>query len=394
MHRTLRISTFSILNSFLFLVCTCIVTSCTSPKGKAVTEASENNSTNTYAENFLLEKKADHTLLTVRNPWRDAPKELAYRYVLYPRGQAQPSGYEGQQVTFIATPIQRAVCLSTTHIAMLADNGMHANIVGASNLQYIYNEDVQRLAQEGKIAEVGDGGSLNYEKLLSLKPDVVFAFALGNTDDLHERMAKLGLPVVMISEYTESTPLGRAEWTRFIAAFAEKEKEAQERFWKMAEDYEALKKMMVTKSQKPKVLFGLPDKGTWYVPGGKSFVAQLVSDAGGDYLWSENKDRGGSPLSFEAAYERALTAEVWLDVFGASKLSDITSIEPRLAKLPILQAGNVYNYTKRISKGGGYDIFEGGAMSPHRILEDFARILHPEDFPENKDFYFYERLPR
>lgn len=43
----------------------------------------------------------------------------------------------------------------------------------------------------------------------------------------------------------------------------------------------------------------------WYVPGGRSYAAKFIEDAGGKYLWSDNPKTGSIELSFESVLEKA-----------------------------------------------------------------------------------------
>ena len=63
---------------------------------------------------------------------------------------------------------------------------------------------------------------------------------------------------------------------------------------------------------KPTVFADLKSGATWYVPGGRSTVGRTFADAGADYVFSDLKNSGSSPLSFETVYEKAKDADIWL----------------------------------------------------------------------------------
>ena len=48
------------------------------------------------------------------------------------------------------------------------------------------------------------------------------------------------------------------------------------------------------------------------MPGGRSTVGRTFADAGADYVFSDLKNSGSSPLSFETVYEKAKDADIWL----------------------------------------------------------------------------------
>jgi ABC-type Fe3+-hydroxamate transport system substrate-binding protein len=50
---------------------------------------------------------------------------------------------------------------------------------------------------------------------------------------------------------------------------------------------------------KPSVLTEIKYGDAWYIPAGKSFIAHLIEDAGGNYFWKEDTKTGSSAQSFE-----------------------------------------------------------------------------------------------
>ena len=62
----------------------------------------------------------------------------------------------------------------------------------------------------------------------------------------------------------------------------------------------------------PRVWLDLPWQSTWYAPGGHSYLATLIADAGGDYPLRHNDQAGSLPLPLERAWQYAQTADVWI----------------------------------------------------------------------------------
>lgn len=123
-----------------------------------------------------------------------------------------------------------------------------------------------------------------YEKIVSLKPDIIFAYAIGKKDMPHiDKLRSLGIPVVYTAEYLEPHPLGRAEWIKFFAAFFDKEHLADTIFNKIEQEYLNIKTKASNIKNKPQVLLNTPFEGIWYLPGTSSYMVQLINDAGGKY---------------------------------------------------------------------------------------------------------------
>ncbi len=335
-----------------------------------------------------MEKHGHITLLTVFNPWQGA-RGVAYHYVLCPKGTVVPDEYAAYPVIY--TPVERVVCLSTTHVAMLSYLDKMSSVKGLAGTNYLYDTTVLKAIADKKIVDIGYDQALNYERIISLKPDVVFAYGIeeGIAGSL-ARLSDLGLTVVLNAEYLEQTALGKTEWLKFMAAFYQCEDQAEHQFDEIAKEYNDLCEMVKEVSAKPKVLLGLPWQGTWYIPGGKSFIAEMITHAGGSYLWSDNESRESLPIHIEAIMNKAGDADLWINTGTARSLSDIPLVDERLAHLLPYKKGLVFNNYARISSGGGNDFFESGVVQPQVILKDMIKIFHPDLLPDHELYYYMQ----
>ena len=138
-------------------------------------------------------------------------------------------------------------------------------------------------------------------------------------------------------------------------------------------------------------MLGLPWKDTWYMAGGRSFMAKLIEDAGGSYLWKENTSSEYIPLDLETVFLKAFKAERWLNTGTAGSLQEIAGRDERFENLPVFREKEVYNNDARISENGGNDYWESGVVHPDVILADMAEIFHPGLFPGHQ-FRYYRKL--
>jgi iron complex transport system substrate-binding protein len=119
--------------------------------------------------------------------------------------------------------------------------------------------------EQGKVPDVGYGQNLNYELMVNLKPDLVMVYGIGSEVTSYTgKLEELGIPVVMVAEYLEESPLGKAEWIKFIGALFEKEQMAGEYFQKIEKEYNRLKRLFRMKMKCRKCWWALPIK----MPGG------------------------------------------------------------------------------------------------------------------------------
>lgn len=342
-----------------------------------------------YAENFSVEYFNNYKVVTML-PWPGA--EAPQTYVLVQCGTPAPEGFE--EAVTVEVPVQRFVGMTTTLLPHLESQGVLDRLIGVDTTLFTSNETVLEMAAAGDVVEIGGGGSggdINMELLLSLEPDLVMAqefFAGGTT---LEQLKNAGITAVLNGDYADTSPLGQAEWGKYVALFFNTEAAATEVFDGVAERYEALKAMTADIAERPTAIAASPFNGTWYMPGADSTIAQLIADAGGDFLFA---DLPGTsvPLDFEVVFERGAEAEFWVNAnqFWAT-LEQMLADDSRFAGFAAVANGNVWNNNKRMNANGGSDYFESGAANPDVILADLIKIFHPDLLPDH-ELVYYQRL--
>jgi iron complex transport system substrate-binding protein len=350
--------------------------------------ASDAQVTIDYARNFTLEYMADYKLLTVVIPWAGATEPI--QYALVPKGQPDPSDIDDAMI--VHTPVESFVSLSTTYLPFLEQIDALSSLVAVDSSAYIYNPEVRNWLEVGAVSEVGSGAVINVERLVDLNPDLIMTSASGFADyDSHPQLLEAGLKVVINSDYLEQDPLGRAEWGKFIAAFFDKEVEADRLFDEVVARYQQAKALTSDLTERVTVFTNTAYEGTWYMPGGESYIAILLSDAGADYVFKDIEGSGAQPLDFEVVLEGAKDADYWINVGAIADLPSLAAMDARYADFNAYQQGNVYTYSKRVSDLGAVDYFESGAAAPDVILMDLIKAFYPDLLPEH-EFFFYQAL--
>lgn len=343
---------------------------------------------NSYASGFRIVKSKSQTLLEVFNPWQQA-KNISIAYNLVTESKIKDKKFKTEH---IKVPVKKVVCMSTSYIAFLGALGELNSIGAVSGSRYINNNIIQNYIIQKRVFEIGYEQNINYEIIIKLMPDVLFAYSVGSeisgyANKLHE----LNIPVVLIGEYLETNPLGKAEWLKFFAEFFNKQEFAKKKYDSIVTEYNELKKMASQVRYRPTVILNLPWNGNWYVAGGKSYLARLIEDAGGSYLWKTNNSHESFPLDLESIFHQGLNAEFWLNIGTVNSKREILNIEERLKNLKCFKTGNLFNNNARQNKEGGNDFWESGAVNPQLILKDLIVILHPELLPGHK-LYYYKKI--
>jgi iron complex transport system substrate-binding protein len=344
-----------------------------------------------YATKFRIEKTESYTRIEITEPWQGSTG-VSFSYYLVNRDSALPADIPDNGKV-ISVPVEKIICMSATHVAMIASLGMEHTIAGVSGIDLIYNDKVRELIRQELITEVGYEESLNREAVLRLRPDIFMAYGVGGESTGYlAKLSGLGINVMMNAEYLEMEPLGKAEWIKVYGALYCQEERADSLFNAAVEEYEIVKnKIIAGATSRPKVLLGLPWKDTWYISPGNSFISRLVGDAGGDYLWADKNSDISMPMSLENVFIKAMEATYWLNAGTAKSLNDIVVTDPRLAGLDVFKVGNLYNNNKLLTGTGANDYWERGTTNPGIILKDLGIILHPEIFPGDT-LSFYTRL--
>ena len=375
---------------FILLIC-CFSGCMTHPKNKKTPGSTVGANHNSAATGFSIEDFGDYQKLTVTDPWQKS-KNNQFDYYLVEKGKMLPEVLEGKQV--FKTPLHHVVCLSTTHIGFIDALGEIDAVTGLSGSAYVSNESVKKGLAENRIHEVGNERGLNYEMILQLKPEVVFAYGVGSEIGVQiNKLHDLGIPVVLVGEYLEQSPLAKAEWIKFLGAFFGRGRLADSVYANIRLRYEKIKKEVANKMEKPTVLTGLPFKDTWWMAGGQSNLAELISDAGGKYLWRENSSKEAFPVSLEEVFVRATKADFWINCGSVDNISELMAFDQRFSDLPAVKKLRVYNNNLRSTPGGGNDYWESGVVHPDFVLADLVAILHPKT-GVGSDFYYYKHLSK
>ncbi len=312
---------------------------------------------------------------------------------LVPKDMAVPEELK-EGVTVIRTPVERIVALSTTYLGAFTDLGRADRIVAVADTDRVTSPEIRERIETGATVGVGDGAAVDLEALVALRPDVVFmsVFAMESFGG-RGQLERLGIPVVATAAYLEPHPLGRAEWIRFFAAFTGDDEAASRRFEEISDVYQKIRYKVRENSGtggRPTVLTGAPWGGVWYCAGGGGYLARLIEDAGGSYVW-EDRSTMSVPRDLETVLAGAAEVDYWINVGAFESREGLLGTDRRFRFFRSLREGRVYNSDLGLSLRGGVPFWERGAQRPDEVLADLGAIFHPELFPDH-EMRYYRRL--
>ena len=359
------------LLSIVALVVVALLLSC---GNREVVRDTEPVYTPRYAQGFSIEhdKANGELLLCVKNPWQGAENIIYYT----------PLNTE--------KPIERVVAMSSSHTAMLEAMGCAERIVGISGCRFISSPTIVKAIEEGKIAEVGYDSAFDFERIKSLRADMVMLYGIaGEAKTLTNKFDELSIPYIYIGDYLETSPLGKAEWIIALGYLCGCEEESKKFFDGVEARYNALRES-VSSTTRPRVMLNLPYRDTWFMPSNESYIVRLIEDAAGEYIYPQNNTKSSVPISLEEALVLASRSDFWLNFGAINSLDELKSAAPRFVDVKAVREGRLYNNTKRTNNGGGSDFWESGAVRPDLILNDLVHILHHEATTE--ELYYYRQL--
>ena len=280
----------------------------------------------------------------------------------------------------VREPLHRIGTMSTVQVGFLYAIDAMNSLVAVCNPELIYTP------LKGDEIDLGDSMKPSAERALQAGLDMLLAVNYGQYDNLEAvRLEKLGIPLIYINEWQESSPLARAEWIRVIGALTGRLHQADSVFHEVETKYNGL----ITKSQEPiAIMSGNNFRGTWYVPSGKNYLAYLFKDAGAAYPFYDDERETSIPLTIEETLRYFHAADVWVGANGNS-LAELAELDEKHTWFKAYQEGRVYNWRKQTKAGGPNNFWERGVVHPEEMLEDVIHILN--NAPDST-LHFAERL--
>ena len=375
----------SILTVCFLLTCM-LCTGCRSKNNASISAGDEMADTSSvrvspvYAEGFKVTYAANYRLVDVQDPQSESSE--SYHFALVPRG-TKPKGIPADY-TVIEIPVRSAICMTSLQLSNFIKLDALDYVVGITSTRHLFNKAMNQRLKAGKTVKIGIEGNFDNEVIMSMHPDLIFIspFKRGGYDALRE----VGTPLVPHLGYKEMTPLGQAEWIKFIGLFIGQEAEANEKFAAIEKHYNELKALVADVKKRPVVFSGEIRGGNWYAVGGKSFLAQLFRDAGADYFLKDDPRSGGVTLDFETVYSQAESADYWriVNSFNGEFTYDaLKSQDARYADFRAFREKGIIYCNMREKP-----FYESMPTEPEVVLEDLIKAFHPALLPDYKPTYY------
>lgn len=325
-----------------------------------------------FAQHFDILINSEDTVLVIKDP----NNGFEEKYLLTASSLKSKPGHR-----ILKTKDQRIVAASSTFIGMMSKLQMEDQIIGILNETYINNEKVLRNLESDKVFELGSLENIPLEKVLKYNSTLILYSGFGKPLNNESQLEKLGVECLPVYDWKEKDPLGKAEWILLYGFLAGKENEAKNYMKGLEKRYKTL--LNKDWKQCPIILAGNVYGDVWNTPTGESYVARMMEDAGGKYLFSESEGTGSLLLSIEEVVLTSDSADIWLNPGYPSK-SELLNVNPKARHIKSFQTGNVFCYSHDMNR-----FWELSAIEPDRMLEDQVKIFHKGD---QDSLYFYRKI--
>lgn len=374
--------------SFIILIVFCLI-SCN--EGKKETLIATKNATAypiDYAKGFSIEKRASGiTVINLSSPWPNA--KTGFKYALVPKSKMASIIMDEEEFDVIVpVPVDNIVATSTTHIPTLEALGVIDKLIGFPDTQYISSKKTRKRIKNGLIKELGNNESINTEMVIELNPEVVIGFSINSQNKAYETLQRSNIPVVYNGDWTEESPLGKAEWIKFFAPFFQKERMADSIFKEITDSYNTTKALAKKAKKQPIVLSGALYKDVWYLPGGNSWASKFLEDANTNYPWSDTEQTGSLNLSIESVLAKGQHTDFWISPSQFISYQEMEAANVHYLQFEAFKNKNIYTFANTKGETGGLLYYELAPNRPDLVLKDLIHIFHPGLLPEHELFFF------
>ena len=298
-------------------------------------------------------------------------------YLLVPRQDVEKVSPRPNE-RIIPIPVRRVVCLGLSTIGALEVLNKRASIVGIESVTKLYDNDLNERLRAGVLDTLGRGKNINARKIKELDPDIILWSPLPGYPGAAVAPEELADRVVLSYDIYERTPLGRAEWLKFIGLLMGKAKTADSLFSATASRYESLRLIAQDRPERPRVVFAQRVENGWQIPQPAGYADYLLHDANSKFVPLKGSIVGLT-LSSQELLHRYRDAEYWLswEISGIQTLEQFGELDPEIRGIQAFRNGQVYLNTRLVDIQGGNEYWEQGWYHPDLVLQDLVYILHP-----------------
>lgn len=267
---------------------------------------------------------------------------------------------------------------SSTYLAYLDVLGKLDLVKGISGLEYVNSDYFNEVLKLNGTKELSPNGSLNMETLMSIQPELflIYPFELDN----QEKYAEKGIQTLLISEYLESTALGRLEWIKVFGLLLGDYSRAETYFLETEKKY--FVQTQPVDSTKT-LFFNLPFKDNWNMPSSNSITANMANDAGFNYIYSDLL-ADNAVRAKEKVWNDAMQCEYWIIIASRPNgftLNNLMAEDDIYKEFPAVKNNKVIFCNTSTT-----EYFTKGVVEPDILLSELIAAKDGRELADSKYF--------
>lgn len=326
-----------------------------------------------YAKGFRVDYFEGGKYIEVLHPKNG---EVLDKFLLLAKENAEiPTKYK--LIQKFKLPLQNIVSQSTTHVSYLAELDQLNSLKAVMFASYLKNPEARKLYLDQSIQDLSNANGLNKELLVDLDPEVIFMYPF---DEMAVETIKEYVSPILTTEYLEESPLAKAEWIKFFALFYNAEEIANTQFNNVVEEYRS----QTTDKQTGTCFMNLPYQNDWNCPPGNSYSAQLIKDAGLNYIYRNEIQEINLKKTDEEIIDQCMDLDYWI-IFASRpaefSMQGLLNEKEFYKEFKSVKNDNVIICNTLIS-----DYFGDALIEPQVLLQNLNSVLTGE---RDSTKYFY-----
>ena len=293
-----------------------------------------------YAQNFTVDYfDGGYTLICLCN---------GERFLTIPENASVPEGI-AEDIRTIQQPAGN-IYLVASNAMCLFDALDEVDSISISGIkpENLAIESIRTRVEDGTIAFGGGSSAPDYE-LIAQKgcPLAIESTMINHNPDIKQKLNDLGTTVLTEHSSYEPEALGRVEWIKLYGALFDKEELAESLFDEQKDTVESISAQ--GDSGKTVAFFYINSNGSAVARKSGDYVAQMISLAGGDYIFDELGDDSATAtvtMEMEQFYATAKDADyIFYNATidgGVASLDDLVAKNSLLSEFKAVQDGNVW----------------------------------------------------
>lgn len=299
---------------------------------------------------------------------------LSGTYLVIPEGREEPDELPYEDTQIIWQDLSQIYMAASSVMSFFdALDAIDTITMSGTDVRGWYIDAPVKALEEGKMTYAGKYSAPDYEMLVDQDCDLcIESTMILHAPDVEEMLLDLEIPVFIDRSSYELTAFGRIEWIKVYGALLNKEVEAEAFFEEQEQELNEIENYENT--GKTVGFFSINTDGSIVVRKTEDFIPNMISLAGGNYIFENLKNPGSNSASvsinMEEFYDVAADADFL--VYNATIEDPISDVKT------LIDRDEMFGEFKAIQNGDVWQVdrtwYQSTALVGH-LITDFHIML-------------------